>query len=393
MLKFLLTIYVVRICPAMTRLLFHSFGHLLVLWLLTCESAAAFPVPVHTGSLRTYACTPTAESLFIDGQLNERAWQLADWSSDFLDIQGESQPAPRLRTRVKMLWDQRYFYVAAQMGEPHVWGKLTQRDAVIYYDNDFEIFIDPDGDNHLYYELEINALGTEWDLMLIKPYRDGAPAINAWDIQGLKSAVHIEGTVNDPSDMDTGWSVEIAIPWDVLTQAAGRQVPPAPGDIWRVNFSRVQWHTRIEDGQYVKITDPETGKNLPEDNWVWSPQGLIAMHYPERWGEVLFVDGSFDGNLARAINSNTEHHSIMAGQVLMDLYYQQRQWQEDHGRFAHDLFELNFKPKLMARTWDLKMEGTDRRFEARLHTPGCDLSVNEEGQLVRSPLSGDRSRP
>ena len=65
------------------------------------------------------------------------------------------------------------------------------RDAVIYHDNDFEVFIDPDGDNHLYYELEINALGTEWDLLLVKPYRDGGPAVNAWDIQGLRTAVHV----------------------------------------------------------------------------------------------------------------------------------------------------------------------------------------------------------
>lgn len=377
----------------MNRILCRWLGLYLVTSLIAVGVVRAFPVPLATGSLRSYACMPTAESLVIDGLLDERAWQLAEWSSDFLDIQGDSKPAPRLRTRVKMLWDQQYFYVAAQMGEPHVWGKLTERDAVIYYDNDFEVFIDPDGDNHLYYELEINALGTEWDLLLIKPYRDGAPAVNAWDIQGLKSAVHIDGTLNNPADKDIGWSVEIAIPWEVLAQAAGRMVPPSVGDIWRVNFSRVQWHTRVEDGQYVKITDPETGKSLPEDNWVWSPQGLIAMHYPERWGEVLFVDGSFDGHLSRALNSNPEHHAIMAGQVLMDLYYQQRQWQEDHGLFARDLDELEFQPRLMAHTWNLEMTGTGSRFEAKLFTPGCDLSVNEEGKLIRSPISGDRSTP
>ena len=25
-----------------------------------------------------------------------------------------------------------------------------------------------------------------------------------------------------------------------------------------------------------------------EDNWVWSPQGLVDMHVPERWGVVQF---------------------------------------------------------------------------------------------------------
>ena len=43
------------------------------------------------------------------------------------------------------------------------------------------MFIDPDGDNHLYYEFEINALNTVWDLLLPKPYRDGGPALNGWE--------------------------------------------------------------------------------------------------------------------------------------------------------------------------------------------------------------------
>jgi hypothetical protein len=29
--------------------------------------------------------------------------------------------------------------------------------------------------------------------------------------------------------------------------------------------------------------------NTNEDNWVWSPQGLINMHVPEMWGRVRFV--------------------------------------------------------------------------------------------------------
>ncbi len=122
-----------------------------------------------------------------------------------------------------MLWDDNYFYVAARLDEPHVWGTLTKHDSVIFHDNDFEIFIDPDGDNHQYYEIEINALNTEWDLFLGKPYRNGGPAVNEWEIPGLKTGVHVYGTLNNPSDRDEGWSVEFAIPWKVLAEYA----PPA----------------------------------------------------------------------------------------------------------------------------------------------------------------------
>lgn len=43
--------------------------------------------------------------------------------------------------------------------------------SIIYQDNDFEVFLDPDGDNLMYYEVEVNAAGQVWDLLLVKPYR------------------------------------------------------------------------------------------------------------------------------------------------------------------------------------------------------------------------------
>ena len=109
-------------------------------------------------------------------RIDDAAWQAAPWTDGFVDIEGDRKPQPRFRTRVKMLWDDEHFYVAAELEEPHVWGTLTKHDSVIFHDNDFEVFIDPDGDNHEYYEFEINALNTEWDLFLKKPYRDGGPA-------------------------------------------------------------------------------------------------------------------------------------------------------------------------------------------------------------------------
>ena len=141
----------------------------------TARADGQFPVPQIDWSPREYICYRTQEAPAIDGRLTESCWVAARWTEDFIDIEGPSRPTPRFRTRVRMLWDDTHFYVGAQMEEPHVWGTLTDRDAVIFHDNDFEVFIDADGDTHTYYELEINALGTEWDLLLVKPYRDGGP--------------------------------------------------------------------------------------------------------------------------------------------------------------------------------------------------------------------------
>jgi hypothetical protein len=229
-----------------------------------------------------YVACRAGQPPLIDGRLTEASWTSAPWTDDFVDIEGHLKPAPRFRTRAKMLWDGDYLYIGAQLDEPHVWGTLTKRDTVIFYDNDFEVFIDPNGDNHEYYEFEMNALNTVWDLFLPRPYKDKGSAVDAWNIDGLNTAVHVRGTINAASDVDTGWCVEIAMPWSALKQYAHRPVPPHDGDQWRINFSRVEWLHDIVDGTYRKVA----GKR--EDNWVWSPQWVIDMHRPELWGYVQF---------------------------------------------------------------------------------------------------------
>ena len=267
---------------------------------------------------RRYTALRAAGALLIDGSLDEPSWQHAPWTELFVDIEGGLKPAPRLRTRARMLWDEGHFYVAALLEEPQVWATLTERDAVIFRDNDFEVFIDPDGDTHNYFEYEVNAFGTGWDLLLVRPYRDGGPPVHAWDLPGLRAGVRVYGTINDPRDVDEGWSVEIAFPWEGLRRPSRTPVPPGDGDIWRVNFSRVQWRVEAaEDGQgYVKVAGER------EDNWVWSAQGLIDMHFPEQWGYVRFVDEvAGPGARAGGFELPPEDGAV---RLLREIYWRQR---------------------------------------------------------------------
>ena len=114
--------------------------------------------PKGTITPKRYICYRTAGTITIDGTLDESSWQQAPWTNLFVDIEGNLKLKPRFRTRAKMLWDDDSFYIGADLEEPDVWAALTERDAVIFQDNDFEVFIDPDGDTHEYYEFEINAL-------------------------------------------------------------------------------------------------------------------------------------------------------------------------------------------------------------------------------------------
>ena len=245
------------------------------------DEKKAEPIPPQP-TPRGYVCYQLAGPITIDGKLDDVAWEKIPWSDWFRDIEGDRRPEPALKTRVKMAWDIDGLYVAGDLEEPNVWATLKKHDEVIFHDNDFEMFIDPDADSHLYGELELNALNTTWDLLLSKPYKDGGRAIDAWEITGLKTAVHVDGTLNDPSDKDRGWTVEIFWPWKSLKELSRCVVPPKHGDQWRVNFSRVEWDAETKDGKYVKIP------KRPEHNWVWSPQGAINMHLPERWGVLQF---------------------------------------------------------------------------------------------------------
>jgi len=147
---------------------------------------------------------------------------------------------------------------------------------------------EPDGDTVNYYELEANPLGTVFDLMLPHTYRDGGPAIIAWDIAGLKLAVDVRATLDKPGDKDEAWTVEMAMPWRILWEASPGRRPPRAGEQWRVNFSRVEWPFVVKDGRYARQVDPATGKPVPSSDSTWSPQGFPGIHMPERWGFVQF---------------------------------------------------------------------------------------------------------
>jgi hypothetical protein len=235
-----------------------------------------------------YTCYRTQGKILADGLLTEADWVQAEWSSAFTDITGDPKKKPEFLTRVKLLWDDSTLYVAAELREPHIWGSIKKRDAVIFHDNDFEVFLDPAGDGQNYLELEINALNTLWDLLLTKSYKEGGKPVTDWNLRGVRTGVKVYGTLNDPADVDSCWTVEMALPLAGLTEGKPVKAKPADGVQWRMNFSRVEWKCLVKGRKYVKKTDPVSGKPLPEDNWVWAPMGEVSMHIPSRWGWLEF---------------------------------------------------------------------------------------------------------
>jgi hypothetical protein len=259
-------------------------GLLLVLLCTHVMAQTALSSSLH--SEKKYKARMTKRPIKVDGKLNEHDWKQAVLISDFEDIEGVSKPKPSFSTTVKMMWDSQYLYIGAVLEEPHLWGTLKKHDDIIYRDHDFEVFIDPMGDGEQYFEIEINVLGTIMDLFMNKPYKKGGTFDMEWNTNGMLSKVIANGTINDNSDIDSGWTVEMAIPLKAISRN-NRTASPSTTNPWRINFSRVQW-TLEPDGKSYRKKLNENNKPISEHNWVWNPTGVIDMHVPVKWGYLYF---------------------------------------------------------------------------------------------------------
>lgn len=252
-----------------------------------------------------YTCYRTGSPLVIDGRLDESAWKAAPMSTPFVDI--VTGDKAWFDTRVALLWDDQHLYFGFQAEETDVWGTLTERDSKIWEENDLELFIAAED---AYYEFEISAQNVIYEVFWIWQdiHKPGGPywgneAFNPdtqrtmvldgvgghvhprgkrwgfldWDLPGLRHAVHVDGTLNQRHDVDSGWSAEIAIPWQSLKLLADRRsLPPRDGDIWRIDCSRFQ---KIDANGAA--LDPCAG-------WTWNRHGHYDSHIPEVFPRITF---------------------------------------------------------------------------------------------------------
>ncbi len=265
------------------------------------------PFPWPEDRIEHYTAYRVEHPPIIDGHLDELCWQAAPRSPRFVDL--ITGKATVHDTRAAVLWDDDNLYVGFWVEEPFVTAFLSERDALIYTDNDVELFIaGPDA----YYEFEINALGTIYEVLFVweEAYERGnfsrfgglqktnpglrpfngvgfsdhprGPRLGFWhwDFPGLQSGVFVDGTLNHNEDRDRGWTVELALPWagmEVPTNGDGRSLPPRQGDIWRMNFSRFNQYKEAPPAQ-------DSG------GWAWSAHGVWDSHIPESFAYIHFSE-------------------------------------------------------------------------------------------------------
>ncbi|HVP62189.1 MAG TPA: DUF5916 domain-containing protein [Myxococcaceae bacterium] len=186
-----------------------SFPHLVFVAALAAGSTTlAAQGPVHAAR--------TADAPKLDGKPDDPVWQRAPAYTAFLEQFPEEgrAPPPEFRTEVRVLYDDRTLFILVVCHDPEpalVQRQLGRRDTPLVGDA-VEIAIDSTFDRRSGYYFGVNAASVLRDGLL---YGDVNLA-DTWD------AVWDAAVARLPD----GWSVEIAIPLDVL------RFPRAPTQEW-----------------------------------------------------------------------------------------------------------------------------------------------------------------
>lgn len=231
----------------------------LVLLLLSCVPLAAQP------SVPRYEVKRAAKPIVVSGKLDDPAWKNAG-SIEFI-FPWDAQTGAKQKTTARLLWDDQYLYVGYDCEDADIVAVHTERDDPTYLDDAVEIFLNPKpSQTGIYYGLEMNARAVLYDYLMY----DASYAMKRFNLSGVKLLTNIRGTLNARGDQDSGWTLEVAIPWENFDELAKR---PVNGTVWTANLNR--W-----DGV-------EPNRRLSQ----WSNSGMKTPnpHAPKRFGELVFV--------------------------------------------------------------------------------------------------------
>jgi hypothetical protein len=212
---------------------------------------------------------PAAGVVTLDGRFNEPAYATAPAITLKNSVTAEPVTDTAYRTTIRALYDQDFLYLAYDCRDRDIHSSFRQRDEHLWLEEAVEVFIDvDDSDPNTYVEIEVSPHNVLYDSYIVDPVNIDVPATKAYDMSGLRSAVAVDGTVDQRGDEDRGWTVELAIPLAELIE--GHTPDQIRQYDWKINFYRCD----------LEVQGPLYG--------AWSPtQG--SFHKPERFGRIVFA--------------------------------------------------------------------------------------------------------
>ena len=226
------------------------------------KSYSTTPTPTPTPSVKptmniSYTSTPV-----IDGLKD-------DWAgmSEVSFEDDSSRGSADNTADVKATWDDNYLYFAFEVADTNLQAVETVQDGAISRDDAVEIYIDTlNNDGSLMqtddYHFLINLNNVVADLK-----GTGSGKDISWDCN-IVSAVTMVGTLGDASDIDSGYFVELAIPWSEIGGT------PLKGSVIGLDLA-IGDRDSMADGY---------------QSFDWSD--LTSFAYPDGWGDAVFIDNT-----------------------------------------------------------------------------------------------------
>jgi hypothetical protein len=216
-----------------------------------------------------YDCPKVQKAPVIDGVLDDEAWKKAPVVTLLLAVTGEKATKD---TKARMCWDDKALYVAFECADEDIWGNMYKRDDWIFREEVVEAFINPSCNLTHYFEFNVSPRNVIFDASIVNLTGSGPSEGTSydWNCEGLRTAVVVDGTLDNRKDVDRSWTVEMAIPFASIGRAT-----PKPAERWRLNLYRIE-------------RSPE-----PEEYQAWSPTLIHppSFHIPSRFGTVFFSEG------------------------------------------------------------------------------------------------------
>ena len=163
--------------------------------------------------------------------------------------------------------DEEYLYIGFRCLDKDIHSSFSKRDEHLWKEEAVEVFIDVDESPNDYFEFEVSPRNVIYDSYIVDPVNIDVAETLKYNMKGIKTAVHVAGTVNKRKDEDQYWTVEIALPLKELV-----------ADYHPDKLSSYQW-----DINFYRINDDDSEMKY----MAWSPtEG--SFHQPTKFGKIIF---------------------------------------------------------------------------------------------------------
>ncbi len=229
--------------------------------------------------LPSFKASKTTTNMIIDGKRDELDWSKTEVATFdyFYHYDSIIKDDDKQKTTFRMLWDDAFLYVFFECDDEYLTAREKIRDGTPYFDDCAEIFLAPAPDIlNTHMGFEVNLYKTSNDFLFMTDFYKGQQGVLKAFNPDFQVETTLTGTLNDNSDIDIGWTMELAIPLKLFFKI-DTYAPVKAGAKWTFLALR-QERNEIEGNRRI------TSLIFPVD------ERKIDVHDPTKFGFLYFVE-------------------------------------------------------------------------------------------------------